>query len=171
MRIYLTTTHHFLKVSILVFFALFLTSCDDSSAPTLQTPKQHKLAELGNSNINAYTNEMVNNYIKIQNELIQHYQQAKQKNKPYEFIQYRNQTWTPEYISLKNKYSRDYEHNASFLKDQPSAPLFTVYENLIYIGLDLKNGLLENDEARQQSAMEAAQKDRELALSIQQYLK
>jgi hypothetical protein len=35
----------------------------------------------------------------------------------------------------------------------------------------LKNGLLENDEARQQSAMEAALKDRELALSIQQHLK
>nr|WP_320167235.1 hypothetical protein [uncultured Methylophaga sp.] len=171
MRIHLTSPQRILKMSLLMLFTLLLMGCDDTNAPSPQTPKQHQLTELSQKNINAYTNEMVSNYIKIQDQLIQHYQQAKQNNNIFEFIQYRNHTWTPEYISLKNKYSRDFKHNEPFLNGQPSAPLFTIYENLIYIGLDLKNGLLEDDEVRQQSALEAAKEDRELAISIQQQLK
>ncbi len=160
-----------LRVSIFMLFTFFLIACDDTNSPTPQTPKQNKVTKLNSKNIDAYANEMANNYINIQDQLVQHYQQAKQTKNTFGFIQYRNHTWTPEYISLKTRYNRDFEYNKAFLEKQKSAPLFTIYENLIYIGLDLKNGMLEDDIERQQSALEAAKKDKQQVIDIQKQLK
>ena len=171
MRADITSMHPLLKFSIPMLFTLFLIGCDNADSPAPHSPKQNKATELSSKNINEYANEMANNYINIQQKLLKHYQQAKQSNNTYDFIQYRNHKWTPEYISLKTRYSRDFEHNKAFLEKQVSAPLFTLYENLIYIGLDLKNGLLEDDQARQQTALEEAEQDKQLAISIQQQLK
>jgi hypothetical protein len=166
-----TFMHLLLKAGISMLLTLFLLGCDSTNTPAPHSPKQNKATELSSKNINEYANEMVNSYISIQEQLLKHYQQAKESNNTYDFIQYRNHTWTPEYMSMKIRYSRDFEHNKAFLEKQPTAPLFAIYENLIYIGLDLKNGLLENDEARQEKALEEAKKDKQQVISIQQQLK
>ncbi|SFK03428.1 hypothetical protein [Methylophaga sulfidovorans] len=171
MRADIKLMHPLLKISISMLFMLLLMGCDNANSPAPNSPKQHKATELSSKNINEYANEMANSYISIQEQLLKHYQQAKQSNNTYDFIQYRNHKWTPEYMSMKTRYSRDFEHNKAFLEKQPSAPLFAIYENLIYIGLDLKNGLLEDDEARQKTALEEAEKDKQQVVNIQQQLK
>lgn len=171
MRADIKLMHPFLQISISMLFMLLLMGCDNANSPAPHSPKQNKATELSSKNINEYANEMANSYISIQEQLLKHYQQAKQSNNTYDFIQYRNHKWTPEYMSMKTRYSRDFEHNKAFLEKQPSAPLFAIYENLIYIGLDLKNGLLEDDEARQKTALEEAEKDKQQVINIQQQLK
>lgn len=171
MRADIKLIHPLLKISISMLFTLLLMGCDNANSPTPHSPKQNKTTELSSKNINEYANEMANSYISIQEQLLKHYQQAKQSNNTYDFIQYRNHKWTPEYMSMKTRYSRDFEHNKAFLEKQPSAPLFAIYENLIYIGLDLKNGLLEEDETRQKTALEEAEKDKQQVVNIQQQLK
>jgi hypothetical protein len=160
--------HHGKRIALFFAFILsiFLIGCDKAEDPVSKEDPRLKIVKLTKNNINAYSRQIARNYLDKQKSLLEAYQTAKKNDDVHSFVRFRNQEWSEDYVALRQAYTKVFKLNKEFLKTQPSAPLFGLYENLMYIGLDLKNGLLENDEARQKKAIEAAKQERQMVINI-----
>jgi len=58
------------------------------------------------------------------------------------------------------------EQNQQFLQAQAITPLFRVFDNLIYIGIDLKNSLSKHDPELMKKAYTDAAKDQKVVAKI-----
>ncbi|HEC72939.1 MAG TPA: hypothetical protein ENI26_01050 [Methylophaga aminisulfidivorans] len=157
--------------TILVLLACLLSSaCDKSpsneSKQQAEESKSSDIIELNNANVKAFSEQISQHYLELQAALLDSFYAAREADNSYEFIQFRNRYWTDEYIKLKNKYTAAFNKNKAFLADHPSAQLYAIFENLIYIGLDLKNGFLDANEEQMQSAIDAAERDKQKVLQI-----
>jgi hypothetical protein len=138
---------------ILLTSIICLTGCD-SSQDSQEQPTA--IIKLNANNIGSFTERMANNYLRTQKSLVDAYSAAKKAHDPQSFIDYRNHQWTEQYIVEKDRYAAIYQSNKALINDHSSATLFLLYEDLIYIGLDLKNGLMDNDDNREERALKAA---------------
>jgi adenine-specific DNA methylase len=142
------------SVLLILFTSIIcLTACDSSQKSEAQSTPTLKLNA---NNIDSFTERMAKHYLSTQQALVDAYSAAKKAHDPQSFIDYRNQQWTEQYIVEKDRYAAIYQSNKALITDHSSATLFLLYEDLIYIGLDLKNGLIENDDERQNNALKAA---------------
>lgn len=56
--------------------------------------------------------------------------------------------------------------NKTFLSSHPASELFVLFDSLIYIGIDLKNGLLDNDPERANKALARAKEAKSTVSAI-----
>lgn len=133
-----------LKLLVWICLSIILTACNNNDSSG-EKPAQ-AVTQLNSSNIAAFTSSFKKDYDDNLNALLKEFKLAQQNNDEYSFVDYRNNKWTPAYISKKNFYAKVYEDNSTYLKTSPITPLFNHFENLIYIGLELKNGLLDKDQ-------------------------
>jgi hypothetical protein len=159
--------HHHLHILFISLLMLVLAGCSSSEN---EQEKSAVNINLTNKNIVSFSQRISDDYFTNINALFQAYQKAALSDKPHEFVNYRNGTWTDNYISKKNYYSKVYETNEKFIISSPIKPLFEEFENLIYIGLDLKNGLLNADQARISNAYSETKQAKLKINSIRQQL-
>lgn len=123
---------------------LILTACNNNSSTN--TVESSTIPELNQANVAAFSSRLKQDYDTSLESLLQQFDVAQNNNDSYSFVDYRNNKWTPVYINKKDFYAAVSEKNKDYLTSSPIAPMFDYFEHLIYIGLDLKNGLLDNDQ-------------------------
>lgn len=142
----------------LVLVLSLLTACSDSNQQDKVTAST--AIELDDSNINTFTVKTAKKYQTLASKLFKAFEQAQKANDEHSFIDYRNNVWTPKYIEYKQYLQKTQQSNKAYLADKTTTNrLFDAYENLIYIGLDLKNGLLNKDDEQIANAYKAYKKD------------
>lgn len=152
-----------LHCSLLLMLCLWLSACDQldlTPKPSSLTNTSNDLIQLNSNNIDTFTIEFAQTYLSTLNELLVAFKKYNNPDSSYQFVQFRNNQWTPQYIKNKNHYQAVLQHNASFLEQSTSRPLFDHFEGLIYIGLDLKKGLLDGRPALIKQALKKAKRDR-----------
>ncbi len=154
---YFIASKHFLIIFIL---SIFLVACDKGSEDSKVVEVEKSVPTLNDQNIQDFTTEMAKDYTAKLDSLMVAFNQAKKDDDAIKFVNFRNFKWTPAYIKQKDFYQKVLAKNSSFLAKSTSRPLFDVYENLIYIGIGLKNALLDKDDAKLQMQLAEIQKDK-----------
>jgi hypothetical protein len=147
-----------------LFFTFFLSGCnesaDTSSSITIVIPT------LTNGSIKAFIHSLSKDYSATSSNLVTAYNSYKNSGDSFGFTQFRNQKWTPAYMEKKRYYQAVYKQNKTYITSNNLTPLFLAYENLIYIGINLKNSLLDNNSALEKEALTSLKKDQATILKI-----
>tara|TARA_R110002050_G_scaffold9504_2_gene33449 strand:+ start:23735 stop:24244 length:510 start_codon:yes stop_codon:yes gene_type:complete len=157
------------KQFIFVFFisvSVLLIACDNGSETPKVADVKLIVPILTDANIKQFTVKMAEDYNANLGSLMAGFKAAKKAGNEYQFVNFRNHTWTPNYIEQKDYYQKVLENNASYLAHSPSEPLFELFESLIYTGITLKNVLLEHDDAKLQAQLSAIENDKKIVNSI-----
>jgi hypothetical protein len=155
-------TSYAIQLLYALSICLLLSSCGDNSA----TSSASDTVTLNQSNIKQYAHQIAEDYSSQLNNLLSGYNKARQSGESFDFIQYRNSVWTPAYIKKKEFYDELLADNKPFLSSHPASDLFVLFDSLIYIGIDLKNGLLDNDPERANKALARAKEAKSTVLAI-----
>ncbi|MBL1321354.1 MAG: hypothetical protein COA63_009900 [Methylophaga sp.] len=149
-------SHYSLKAIFLwLCLSFFIVACG-------QKPSAEKaeMPQLNDSNIHAFSLSLSKDYYNTVDKLITAYKSHKQSDDSYGFTQFRNNTWTPAYIKEKKFYQSVYQQNKAYINASNTKPLFLAYENLIYIGVDLKNSLLNKNGDLEKEALASLKQDK-----------
>jgi len=139
-------------------------SCDKSSEKAVEKAKP--IIDLNDANVKQFTQSLSKDYIKVQKDLLDSFYSHKKAGDSYGFTQYRNLKWTPAYIEKKDYYQAVLDKNRAYITTAGIKPLFLRFENLIYIGINLKNGLLNDDQALLKTTLAEASADKKIVESF-----
>lgn len=142
-----------LKLNQLAFYlliSLFLTACGEQEKVVAEPVKE--VLTLSNKNIKGFTKDFAKEYFSTLNSLVTSFKAAKKNDNKYDFINYRNRVWTPNYKERKDYYEAILEKNNTFIKNAGITPLFEEFSGIIYIGIYLKNGLMDDDNEKLKKA-------------------
>tara|TARA_R110001606_G_scaffold361754_7_gene515437 strand:+ start:359219 stop:359722 length:504 start_codon:yes stop_codon:yes gene_type:complete len=157
-------TKHYLVVFKHVFLmtvmGVLLAACDQNAEDSKVTEVEVVAPTLSDKNIQSFTLKMAEDYNANLDSLMVGFHQAKKEDDAYKFVNFRNQQWTPNYIKQKDYYQTVLARNAAYLSNSPSRPLFDKFESLIYIGINLKNALLDDDNVKLQAQFAEIKKDK-----------
>lgn len=156
---YLAVTRQFFLMFIL---SVLLVACDKDSDDSKVAEVEVPVSILSDENIKDFTVKMAKDYNANLDSLMVAFNQAKKDDQEYEFVNFRNQKWTPAYIKQKDYYQKVLADNLTYLSTSPSRTLFDKFENLIYIGIGLKNALLDKDDVKLQAQLAEIKKDKEI---------
>ena len=163
-------TSNYLSVPKYVFLmfimSLLLIACNKNSDDQNATKVEVVVPTLSDENIKDFTIKMAKDYLANLDSLVAEFNAAKEAGDEQQFINFRNYTWTPNYIKQKNYYQKVLENNASYLALSPSRPLFDIFESLIYIGISLKNSLLDKDDVKLQEQLATIANDKNIVNNI-----
>lgn len=138
----ISSSSFLIRLVLSLIFALTISACDKPE------PKPElKIIVLNNGNIHSFQQTFLRDYVKNRNELLSQFKAFKKADDAYGFTQYRNYKWTPNYIEKKNYYQAVFKKNEAYISETPLKPLFLSFNNLLYIGVNLKNSLLDNNDA------------------------
>ena len=154
----------YFKIVALCFLTC-LSACDSSE----KAPNETKFKEaitLNDSNLNAFTVEFATHYLTTLKGLTNAYQKAKKSGDPFSFVQYRNYEWTPNYVEKKRYYQAVQEKNKAFLSNTQTQKLFAPFERLIFVGIELKKGLSNNDKTLIKRAYTTIKKDHHIVKTV-----
>ena len=147
---------HLLKTVFLgLLLSLLIVACNQQS-----DAKNKPIPQLNDDNIDAFALSLGKDYFRTAASLTTSFKSHKQSGKSYQFTQFRNNTWTPAYIKEKKFYQSVYQQNKIYINSSKRKPLFLAYENLIYIGVDLKNALLNKNNLLEKEAMASLRQDK-----------
>lgn len=163
--IQLSSIKHLLNILLIVTASLFLTACGKSDQET-NTDKAGSIPTLNDANIKQFTSDFSIDYIETQKSLLASFHSHQKANDSFGFTQFRNLVWTPAYIEKKNYYQATLDKNRSYIATTSIKPLFLRFENLIYIGINLKNGLLDEDQELITETLAEAKADKKLVVKI-----
>lgn len=152
----------FKRIFLMLIASIFLVACDKGAEDSNVTVADVPVPTLSDKNIKAFTRKMAKDYNVNLDSLVVAFNQAKKNDEAYTFVDFRNQKWTPDYIKQKDYYQKVLAKNAAYLSKSPAKSLFDAFENLIYIGVNLKNALLDNDEVKLQAQLEEINKEKTL---------
>jgi hypothetical protein len=140
--------------------SFLLVACNKSSDESEFTEVIVEVPTLNDQNIKDFTIKMAKDYNDLLDSLLLEFNVAKKAGDEYRFVNFRNHTWTPNYIEQKNYYQNVLAHNSSYLAKLPTRILFDKFEYLIYIGIELKNVLLDEDDVKLQEQLAAITKNK-----------
>lgn len=138
-----------LKTALLMLCLVGATACqqqDPVEEAELATTQPSAVILLDEHNVKEFSTVFAEQYQLMLDELLHGFNEAKEKEDSHIFVSYRNFHWTPSYIEKKEYYQRVREKNLAYLSHSPVRRLFDRFDRLIYIGLDLKHGLNDNDQ-------------------------
>jgi len=124
--------------------SLSLFGCDTADNKEVSVTKE--ITTLTDKNIKTFTKTLLKDYVEARSELLAQFKTFKKANDKYGFAKYRNHTWTPKYIEKKEYYNAVLDENRAYIDKAGVKPLFLRFENLLYIGVNLKNSLLNDDD-------------------------
>ena len=151
----LRINHRFI-ILLALCISFTLTSCGKSSEDA--TEKVKPVIILNDANIKQFTQTLAKDYITTQKSLLDAFYSHQKSGNAYGFTQYRNSTWTPTFIEKKDYYQTVLNKNRDYITKKSIKPLFLRFENLIYVGVNLKIGLLdENQDLIKETLTEAAE--------------
>jgi len=152
-------TNHLLTIFLSLCLSITLVSCDKSEKIV---EKEKPIPVLNDDNVKQFTLALANDYEKTQKELLDGFYRYKKAGDSYGFTKFRNGDWTPAFIQKKDYYQAVLNKNRSYITRKALKPAFLRFENLLYIGLSLKNGLLNDDQEMIQAALVEAKADKKL---------
>mgnify|MGYP007022657695 CR=1 FL=1 len=152
--------NHLLTIFLSLCLSMSLVSCDKSPEKTVEKAKP--ILVLNDSNIKQFTQALHKDYVDTQKALLDSFYSHKKADDAHGFTEFRNYNWTPAFIVKKDYYQAVLDKNRSYVTRKAIKPAFLRFENLIYIGLNLKNGLLENDQEMIEKALAEAKADKKL---------
>lgn len=144
-------------IAFFLFISLFLSACGEAEKEAIAIKKE--ITELSDKNKNSFVKRFTKEYSVTLNDLIASFDKARKSGKHYDFIRYRNHTWTPAYKKRKDHYQTVLEKNQAYILDNELSSLFKKFDSMIYIGIYLKNGLLNDDLKKIDKAFATAKKD------------
>lgn len=150
------------QIIFMFFMSLLLVACNENSDDSDVIEIAVEVPTLSDKNIKDFTIKMVKDYNVILNSLLVEFNSAKKEGNEYQFVNFRNYTWTPNYIRQKNYYQSVLAHNAAYLSKSPSRVLFDKFEYMIYIGIDLKHALLDKDDVKLHEQLVVINKDKNI---------
>lgn len=154
------------QLLLLLTMSIFLIACDKASEESIVVEVETPVPTLTDNNIKDFTIKMAEDYNAKLDSLVVAFTQAQNNGEVYQFVNFRNHQWTPLYIKQKDYYQKVLRENSTYLSKSPSRALFDKYENLIYIGIGLKNGLLNQDDVELQTQLAEIEKDKTLVNSF-----
>jgi len=125
--------------------SLAIMSCGDKDADK-KTAEPVAIPTLNEKNSDAFTLNFGHDYYTQLEALVKALNKYQQANDQFGFVHYRNNIWTPKYIKSKNFYQAVLQKNQSYLSKTTIKPLFDRFENLIYIGINLKHAFLDDNQ-------------------------
>jgi hypothetical protein len=156
--------NNYLKIGALCLLTS-LSACD-SSEETHKEANPKQIITLNDSNLNAFTIEFANHYLTTLKGLTDAYQKAKKSDDAFSFVQYRNYEWTPSYVEKKRYYQAVQEKNKAFLSNTHTQKLFAPFERLIFVGIELKKGLSNNDKTLIKKAYTTIKRDHHIVKTV-----
>jgi len=156
----------FKNVFLIFVMGAILVACNKSSDDAEVSKVIVEVPTLNDQNIKDFTIKMAKDYNASLDSLVAEFNSAKKAGDEYQFIDFRNQTWTPNYIKQKDYYQNVLAHNSPYLSKSPTKILFEKYEYLIYTGIELKNLLLDKDDIKLQEQLAAIAKDKAVVDSL-----
>jgi hypothetical protein len=138
------STNKIKTLPLLLIGLIFLTACGQDQE---KTPEKKVALVLSKENVRNVILNMGKDYDQNMTSLLTHFDLAKNNKNEHHFIEYRNREWSPKYIEEKNFYSEIYSKNVAFIEKNQLTPIFHHFENLIFVGLHLKHGLINKDDA------------------------
>jgi len=139
-------------------------SCDKSSEKAVEKAKP--IIELNDTNVKKFTQSLTIDYVNTQKALIDAFYSHKKSGDSFGFTQFRNHKWTPNFVEKKDSYQAVLDKNRDYISKVGIKPLFLRFENLIYIGINLKNGLLNNDQDLMKATLAEAAADKKIVESF-----
>ncbi len=149
------TIYSLKSIFLWLFLSIFISACGQKTGS-----EKAEIPQLDDSNIHAFSFSLGKNYYSTSNKLLVAFKAHKQSGDSYAFTQFRNNTWTPAYIKEKKFYQAVYQKNKAYINSSNAKPLFLAYENLIYIGVDLKNSLLDKNFELEKKALVSLRQDK-----------
>lgn len=157
--------HIILRLLFWITLSLTIASCKNGNNNPSKDDSQ-TIPTLNKTTIGRFSLQFEKDYDDALNNLIKQFKIDQKNDDVYNFIDYRNIKWTPAYINKKTFYTAVFNKNKGYLEKSPIAPLFNQYEYLIYIGINLKHGLLDNDKTLIEQTLAEAKSNQELVHSI-----
>ncbi len=154
--------NHKLIILLALCLSFTLTSCSKEDA----TEKAKPAIVLNDTNIKQFTHTLAKDYANIQKTLLDAFYSHQKSGDAHGFTQFRNTTWTPAFIEKKAYYQAVLNTNRDYITKKSIKPLFLRFENLIYIGINLKKGLLNEDQDLIKLTLEEAAADKKIVLSL-----
>ena len=90
----------------------------------------------------------------LSTELQKQYQAYKAAGDVDGFVDYRNSSWTPEYIATKNAYEKVFYNQKAYIYRNQLDGLFDLFFALHKLSVHLKHSLLQKDWALEQQALQ-----------------
>ncbi len=160
------TNWFILKLVFLIALSVAVTGCNEQNKDTTSKAENPTIPVLNKTNIRAFSLNLQQDYDLSLNSLIEQFNLAQENGDSYSFVSYRNHKWTPVYMEKKDFYAAVFNQNKAYLETSSIAPLFNLFESLIYVGLNLKHGLLDNDKTVIEQALADAKNEQTLVHSI-----
>lgn len=151
-----------MKTKFLLLFVVFfglLAGCQSEVSSKASPPKAPPT--INQTNDLAFIKKLANDYLQLAQDLETQSNYFESQNDLDGFLSYRNKEWTPNYMSKKLFYDKSFEKNATYISQQKLGKPFEVFSSLIYIGLDLKHGLQNEDATLLAKAYKLLKKDTE----------
>jgi len=147
-----------------VTISLLLTACDKSGQDTEKAVKP--ILALSDANAKQFKVAFYKDYVKTQKALLEAFHRHQKAGDSFGFTQFRNTVWTPAFIEKKNTYQAILDKNRTYIDTASIKPMFLRFENLIYIGINLKNGLLDDDQELLKTTLAEASADKRIVKAI-----
>jgi hypothetical protein len=148
-----------------ICISLFLVSCD-KEATDPKIAKQVTIPILDDSNVKEFTLNFAHDYYSQLEDLVNTLNTYQQSGDSFGFVRYRNNVWTPKYIAKKDFYHNVLEQNQVYVSKTTIKPLFDRFENLIYIGINLKNAFLDDNKVLMTETLTEISHDKEIVGSV-----
>lgn len=161
--IQLVSTKYLLNIFLIVTMGLFLTACDKSGQ---ETEKAKPILTLSDANVKQFKIDFYKDYVKTQKELLDAFHRHQKAGDSFGFTEFRNVVWTPAFIEKKDSYQAILDKNRTYIDASSIKPMFLRFENLIYIGINLKNGLLDGDQELLSTTLAEAVADKKTVKAI-----
>jgi len=146
-----------------LLFSFFLSACDNFGD---KAAEDVEILTLTDENIQLFSQTLVQDYSAIHSTLLTQFDRFRSANDSFGFAQYRNYNWTPMYIEKKDYYWAVFKKNRSYIESSNLTSFFLGFENLIYLGINLKNGLLDEDQSLIDDTLEEAKHDQQTLTAL-----
>jgi len=154
--------HRFI-ILLLLCISFTLTACDKGPDEAGQSKP---IIVLNDSNVKQFTQNLAKDYVKTQKALLDAFYSHQKAGDAHGFTQYRNFNWTPMFIEKKDYYQAVLDKNRSYISKKEIKSLFLRFENLIYIGINLKKGLLNENQGLVKETLAEAAEDKKIILTL-----
>ena len=154
-----------LFVFLFLSLSMLLGGCSEESTTTEKTGVSVPSYQLSPENQSAFIDRLAGDYLDSSEKLGQQFLIFSKAGDAHGFIQYRNESWTPEYMSRKAFYQQMQHLNKAYIYRHQLNDLFDSFMDLQKLSLHLKHSLRNDDPLLAEQVMNKLEKDQEISIS------
>ncbi|BBB27448.1 hypothetical protein [Amphritea japonica] len=148
-----------------LLLSILLSGCSEESAPTEKAGVAVQSFHLNPENQSELIERLAGDYLESSEKLTQQFLMSRKAEDAQGFIRYRNESWTPEYMSRKEFYQQIQHLNKAYIYRHQLNGLFDSFMHLQKLSLHLKHSLQNSDSLLAEQVMVKLAEDQEIAIS------